>query len=82
MHREMPSGKGFADLIFIPRKNCTQPAFIIELKQNESSETALNQIKKKDYTDALKDYHGEVILVGINYDKNKHHTCKIEKINV
>ncbi|MCQ2459878.1 MAG: AAA family ATPase, partial [Ruminococcus sp.] len=59
--------------------NCNTPAFIVELKRNESAEKAFKQIQTKDYTDALKDYKGEVILVGINYDVDKKHTCKIEK---
>ncbi len=80
MHREMPAGKGFADLIFEPRKNCDLPAFIVELKQNKTSDIAVEQILKKEYMDALKDYHGEVLLVGINYDAEKRHTCKIQKI--
>ncbi|MGN0605488.1 MAG: PD-(D/E)XK nuclease domain-containing protein [Oscillospiraceae bacterium] len=80
MYREMPAGKGFADLVFIPRKNCNLPAFIVELKQQKSSEEAIEQIFTKDYADALKDYKGEILLVGINYDSDKHHTCKIEKV--
>lgn len=82
MHREMPAGKGFADLVFIPRKNCNSPAFIVELKREESTEKAISQISAQDYTDALKDYHGEVLLVGINYDAKKHHTCKIGKVSI
>lgn len=80
MYREMPAGKGFADLVFIPRKNCNLPPFIVALKQQKSSEEAIEQIFTKDYADALKDYKGEVLLVGINYDCDKHHTCKIEKV--
>ncbi|MDD6824881.1 MAG: AAA family ATPase, partial [Oscillospiraceae bacterium] len=80
MYREMPAGKGFADLVFIPRKSCNLPAFIVELKQQKSSEKAIKQIFTKNYTDALKDYKGEVLLVGINYDSDKHHTCRIEKV--
>ena len=79
LHRESPAGKGFADLIFEPRKNCTLPAFIVELKWGVSAEEAVKQIKEKDYADALKNYSGEVLLVGISYDKEKHHTCKIER---
>ena len=80
LHRESPAGKGFADLIFEPRKNCTLPAFIVELKWGTSAEDAVQQIKEKNYTDALKNYSGEVLLVGISYDKEKHHICKIETI--
>ena len=80
LHRESPAGKGFADLIFEPRKNCTLPAFIVELKWGASAEDAVQQIKEKDYADALKNYSGEVLLVGISYDKEKHHACKIERV--
>lgn len=54
---------------------------IVELKYDNSAEGAIEQIKKKQYADCLKDYSGEILLVGINYDKEqKNHTCKIEKI--
>lgn len=82
IERELPAGKGYADLIFRPRKNNSNPAIIVELKYDKSAEGALEQIKKKHYTDCLKDYSGEILLVGINYNKDdKCHTCKIEKIN-
>lgn len=80
MHREMPSGKGFADIVFIPRRNITTPALIIELKYEKSADSAIEQIKNKNYSDCLKDYLGDILLVGINYDEQKRHTCKIEKI--
>jgi len=81
IERELPAGKGYADLVFRPRKNNSNPAMIAELKYDNSAESALEQIKKKQYTDCLKDYSGEILLVGINYDKDdKKHTCKIEKI--
>lgn len=82
IERELPAGKGYADLVFKPRKNNSNPALIVELKYDKSADGALEQIKKKQYADCLKDYSGEILLVGINYDKDdKHHTCKIEKIN-
>ena len=80
LHREMPAGKGFADIVFEPNRNCNLPAMIVELKWGHSAEEAVEQIKQKDYLDCLKNYNGEVLLVGINYDKEKHHTCKIEQI--
>jgi len=83
MHREMQAGKGYADIIFIPRKNNLNPAIIVELKWDKSAKTAMEQIKEKNYPNCFKDYKGEVLLVGINYDKdNKEHSCKIEKINI
>ena len=81
VERELPAGKGFADLIFLPRKNNSNPAMIVELKYNKSAEGAIEQIKKKQYADSLKDYSGEILLVGINYIKDtKKHDCVIEKI--
>ena len=80
LHREMPAGKGFADIVFEPNRNCNLPAMIVELKWGHSAEEAVEQIKRKDYLDCLQNYHGEVLLVGVNYDKEKHHTCRIERV--
>ena len=81
IERELPAGKGFADLVFRPRKNNSNPAIIVELKYDKSAEGALEQIKAKHYTDCLKDYSGEILLVGINYNKKKKkHDCMIEKV--
>jgi hypothetical protein len=81
--RELPTGKGFADLCFIPRRlYADKPAAVIELKWDKKAEGAISQIKNKGYVDALKDYHGDLLLAGINYDKKtKKHTCVIEKYN-
>ncbi len=81
--RELPTGKGFADLVFLPRKNHSdKPALIIELKWNHTVETAIEQINQQQYVHALDDYAGNILLIGINYDKNtKKHTCKIQKAN-
>ena len=79
MVRELPAGKGFADLVLLPRPSCKQPAVVLELKYNQSAETAITQIHNKRYPDALKSYTGDVVLVGINYDKqSKQHDCRIE----
>ena len=80
--REMPTGRGFADLVFIPKKEFSDvPAMILELKWNQSAETALRQIKEKKYDSILDSYHGKVLLVGINYDKkSKSHDCIIEQL--
>lgn len=79
--RELPSGKGFADIVMIPNTNhLDKPAIVVELKYDNNVDTALNQILRKEYTDNLKDYTGNILLVGINYDKDtKEHTCKIIK---
>jgi hypothetical protein len=78
--REFPTGKGFADIVFIPRKNVDKPAIIIELKWDKSKFGAIEQIKHKEYVASLDGYSGDILLVGINYDKNKKkHECAIEK---
>lgn len=78
--RELPSGKGFADLTFIPRKKYAyKPAMIIELKWNKDADGAISQIKRKQYTKTLAEYAGNILLVGINYDRtSKKHQCRIE----
>lgn len=70
--RELPTGKGFADFIYIPKPEYIRdyPALIVELKWNKNAKTALEQIKNKDYPEAIKQYTGNIILVAINYDKN------------
>lgn len=79
--RELPSGNGFADLTFIPRKGIDAPAMVIELKYNKTAETALEQIKQKKYTEKLSAFSGEILLVGISFDDEKGHSCVIEKIS-
>ena len=80
--RELPSGKGFADICLIPRKlHEDKPAAIIELKWDKTAVGAIEQIKRQRYVDALKDYRGNLLLAGINYDKKtKKHTCVIERV--
>ena len=78
---ELPSGHGIADVVYLPQRR-TDPALIIELKWNNTDEAAIKQIKNNDYPAILKNYAGEIILVGINYnEKTDSHTCKIEKIS-
>lgn len=84
---ELDSGKGYADIVFIPSpKFSDKPAMVIELKYNKDAETALSQIKNRNYPDRLEHYKGNILLVGIDYDKDvlstnkeyKHHKCVIE----
>lgn len=77
--RELPAGKGFADIVLIPRKNHTdKPAIVLELKWDKSAETAISQIHERRYVESLKNYTGTILLVGINYSpKTKEHQCKI-----
>lgn len=76
--REAKSGKGYCDYVFLPKKK-DYPAIILELKINASCDAAIQQIKEKNYIQKVAGYD-EILLVGINYDKDKKHSCKIEKI--
>ena len=83
---ELDTGKGYADLAFIPKKPDI-PAMLIELKYEEDAETAIAQIHRQKYPDRLQLYKGNIILVGINYSRTvsnkdvefKHHSCLIER---
>ena len=80
MHRELASGKGFADIVLIPRKNVDSPAIVIELKVDKGADAAIDQIKRKAYPAKLAEYADNLLLVGISYDREtKQHSCRIEK---
>lgn len=79
--RELPTGRGFADFVYLPRKEYPEmPALLIELKWNKSAITAIHQIKDRNYTKALESYTGDILLVGLVYNKKeKKHQCMIER---
>ncbi len=82
---ELPAGAGYADIVYFPKKDTTLPALLIELKWDESAEGAIDQIKNKHYPKAITDYGGDVLLVGISYDKDaeagkRTHHCVIERM--
>ena len=79
---ELPSGDGYADIVYLPKKMSPMPALVIELKWNQVAEGAIAQIKEKKYPEALWDYGGEILLVGIAYDRDaekRKHSCVIER---
>ncbi|WP_370823991.1 AAA family ATPase [Clostridium sp.] len=79
--REMPTGRGFADFVFIPKPEYKRdyPALVIELKWNQNVQTAMQQIKEKKYPESILNYTGDILLVAINYEKDtKEHKCRIE----
>lgn len=80
MHREFATGKGYADIVFIPRRTTDSPAIVVELKREQSAGAAIAQIKEKNYPEKISQYTGKILLVGINYDENKGHTCIIEEV--
>lgn len=76
---ELPSGKGFADVVYLPRQNSPHPALLIELKWNKSAKGAVPQIKDRQYAQWINEYTGDILLIGINFDEKKGHECVIEK---
>lgn len=81
--RELPTGKGFADFVYLPKPELKDeyPALLVELKWNKDAETAIQQIKDKKYPESLLQYTGDILLVAVNYDKKeKEHQCIIEKM--
>ena len=81
--RELPTGRGFADFIYIPKPEYRDdyPALVVELKWNQNASTALQQIKNRKYPESIRDYTENILLVGINYDKkSKVHECRIEEL--
>ncbi len=82
---ELPAGAGYADVVYLPRHDSGYPALVIELKWNKSSEGAIAQILDRNYPDALKGYGSDILLVGVNYDKDapagkRKHTCRIIRV--
>lgn len=81
--RELPTGRGFADIVFLPLPHTAKPALVVELKYDKTADTAIQQIKNRHYTQSLENYTGEILLVGINYNRDqadKPHSCVIEKV--
>lgn len=81
---ELPAGVGYADMVYLPKKDSGLPALVIELKWNQTAQGAIEQIKARNYPEAIRKYGGDILMVGINYDKEaapgqRHHTCIIER---
>ncbi|MDO4325752.1 MAG: AAA family ATPase [bacterium] len=77
---EMPAGKGYADVVYLPKKGSSRPIMVVELKWNKSAEGAIKQIKARKYPQSFEGFGNDILLVGINYDEeSKKHTCVIER---
>lgn len=87
LFEELPAGVGYGDIVYLPKKDSLMPALVIELKWNKSAHGAIAQIKNRHYPEAVERYGGELLLVGINYDKDapagkRKHSCVIEKYRI
>ncbi len=77
---ELPTGEGYADIVYLPKPGKGVPALVVELKWNGSAEGAIRQIRERRYPAALEDYGGELLLVGVSYDRgSRDYACRIEK---
>ena len=85
---ELDSGKGYADVAYLPAPKCAdKPALLVELKFGDTAEGAIAQIRWRNYPQRLEHYRGNLLLVGVNYDRDatsrdpgfKRHTCIIER---
>ena len=82
VHREYATGDGYADLVMIPRHNSTKPAIIVELKFNDTANTAIDQIHNRNYPEKVREYADNLLLVGVSYNRaTKEHSCRIESIS-
>ncbi|MBQ3656025.1 MAG: AAA family ATPase [Bacteroidales bacterium] len=80
--REFPTGKGYADMVFLPLPNTQFPAIVVELKYDKTAYGAIAQIKDKKYPERLKKFSKQIVLAGINYDKvSKAHEVEIETVD-
>ena len=84
MFEELPAGAGYADIVYLPKRDSILPVLLIELKWNRSAQGAIDQIKAKRYPEAVRGYGGDILLVGISYDKDapageRKHQCRIER---
>ena len=84
---ELPAGDGVADIVYLPKRDSPYPALVVELKWNETAQTAITQIRDRRYPDVLEGFGGEILLVGISYSKEaepgrRSHHCVIERTRV
>jgi hypothetical protein len=78
---ELPSGRGYADVVYLPKKGSDMPIMVIELKWNRTVEGAIAQIKNRNYPQVFEGFGSDILLVGVNYDeKSKKHSCMIERV--
>jgi hypothetical protein len=86
--QELDTGKGYADLAYIPSPHFSEkPVLLIELKYGKDTDAAMDLVRKRNYLDKFIHYKGNILVIGINYDKDipntdpnlKHHTCVIEE---
>ena len=87
VEREDKAGIGYVDFIFYPY-NPKDTCLILELKVDHSADDAIQQIIDRKYalrflgkTAEKQKYTGNILAIGIGYDKEKKkHECKVMKL--
>ena len=75
---ELPSGRGVADVVYLPKPDDPYPVLVVELRWDKKPDSAIERILDKDYPEVLWDWRGPILLAGITYDnKTKEHSCRI-----
>lgn len=69
-------------MVYIPWKKFSEKlALVLEVKWDQSAKGAIAQIKEKQYCKSLEEYQGNILLVGIHYDRQtREHSCVIEQV--
>jgi hypothetical protein len=79
--QELPSGRGLADIVYLPRRDDPAPALVVELKWDRKPDSAIAQILDRAYPAVLRAWGGPVLLVGVTYEtKSKAHRCTITEL--
>ena len=83
---ELPGGRGYADIVFIPKLASSLPPMVVELKWDKPADAAIDQIMRRNYPTVLHGLEGECLLVGISYvadvEDGTNHTCRIERVQL
>lgn len=78
---ELPSGKGYADVVYLPKRGSAYPALLVELKWDKPVEAAVEQARERNYARVLQQLDVPALLVGVTYNaKTKEHVCHIAAI--
>ncbi len=80
---ELGGGRGYADIVYIPKPGSALPPMVVELKWDKPADTAIDQIHARNYPAALEGLGGECILVGVTYHEGTdEHECLIERVTL
>ena len=80
---ELPGGRGYADLAFVPKPGSALPPLVVELKWDRPVESALEQVRERNYPSALSGLAGECVLVGVTYrEGTDEHVCRLERVTL